>query len=142
MPVLWRAVGGALCVLVAAVATSGCSAERSAGPSPSASPATRIPTDPEPRDAYAASLLFGTLAVVDPGADPLCTYVGAVDDASYVIWPRGYRADPTGRRILRPDGSVAATVGEEVSLGGGAWALGPAVDDTCPQGPRWMAAPL
>jgi hypothetical protein len=130
---------GVLWMLVAAVSLSGCAADRSTEPSAS-SAGRRVPTDPKPRNAYPAALLPGTLTVVDPAADPLCTYVRA-GNVNYLIWPLGYRADTTGSRILRPDGSVAATVGEKVSLGGGAWALGPADNDTCPLGERWITAP-
>lgn len=133
-----RAAQRLLCLLVAAAAVPGCAADRSAEPPPSSS--RRVPTDPEPRGEYPAALVTGMLAVVDPAADPLCTYV-ATDTATYLIWPRGFRADATGTRILRPDGSVAASIGEKVSLGGGAWGLGPAEDDACPTGRRFMAAP-
>ena len=133
-----RAAQGALCLLVVAAAVPGCAADRSAEPSPSSS--RRVPTDPELREGYPAALLPGTLAVVDATADPLCTYVRS-GTAMYLIWPRGYRGDATGTRILRPDGSVVATVGDQVSLGGGAWGLGPAENDTCPPGDRWITAP-
>ena len=96
-------------------------------------------TDPGPSDFTQTALATGTLVEVLPGRDPACLAVGsAVGQRLDVVWPHGYRLSPRSE-VLRPDGSVAARLGAEVSLTGGMWGGGAVPGDTCPAGDQHFA---
>jgi hypothetical protein len=83
---------------------------------PSAPDGLFFPTIPR-QDAYPAALLVGPLAERSG-----CLVVGEKGFNGLLLWPDGYtaRTGQDGRtQVLDEKGTVVATVGEKMSLGGG-----------------------
>jgi hypothetical protein len=124
-----RHVGGlVLCALLTSCTSDHDRAERTSSPpaSPSASPTLSlttfgVPTNQyEPPMAWPTAALSGTLRVVVRSATTCFVVVNAGHRYS-VTWPKGFRGDTSHprTRLLAPDGSTVAEVGDQLFLGGG-----------------------
>jgi hypothetical protein len=124
-----RHVGGlVLCVLLVACTSDHDSAAPTPSPtaSPSASPSPAATTFDVPTNQYELGMVWptaalsGTLRVVVRSGTTCFVVVDAGHRYS-VTWPKGFRGDSSQPRprLLAPDGSTVAEVGDQLVVGGG-----------------------
>lgn len=100
-------------------------------------------------DAYPKAEAGGDLSAVVAPSGTVCFLLDAgTDYALGLILPPGYTARDEPLRLIAPDGSVAATVGDRLYLGGGtAWRIGDETSEVrelwgdCPEVELWITNP-